>query len=63
MRIILGSEHNTARQLIAATKAIHDGIQVGEQWGFLIEGDAIGVKRNKNSVRTYPPELKQESSE
>lgn len=55
MRIILGSDFNTARQLIAAHKAIEEGIEEGQVWGFLIEGEAIGVKRNKGSVRVYPP--------
>jgi len=55
MRIILGSDFNTARQLIAAHKAIEAGIEEGQFWGFLIEGEALGVKRNKDSVRVYPP--------
>lgn len=61
MRIILGSDYNTARQLVAAHKAISEGIEEGQFWGFLIEGEALGVRRNKDSVRVYPPELKQES--
>lgn len=55
MRIILSSEWNSARQLIAAQKAIEGGIKPGDLWGFLIEGEVVGVKANKASVRVYPP--------
>lgn len=55
MRIILSSEWNTARQLIAAHKALDGGIQPGDLWGFLIEDQVVGVKANKSSIRVYPP--------